>query len=418
MTKRELFIGSSNEALRCAKLLKKKINQKINGQISIDIWKGANWKNLKSILNSIENFKNKYYYAIFIFHPDDFLKSRSKQFLIVRDNVIFELGYFLGQLGADRTFLLIPKIQNQPSNYEEVAIKQLSDLSGSICDYYKINMHRSTTQNDWSYNVTDAANSITKQIKKNEKTLINIHNSSQKENVKAFLESEVAKIKSELIRPNNCDEIYINSFTSNLDLPIRLRTALIGKDIQNTLKDLLIFIKDFEDILDVWQLIQEQTKPNINEVWVFAETPIEYSGAASKESVLKLKTAVLENLYRGVEYIYFISKSCDVSNISNSIIEDIKKKYKRISKKKLSEIKKRIEIRIIDERFFLTYFTLHFRNRNDYDIFLSTLHPERKDLMIKVRDEFKIRIAERIDNLIIHHSIDPNIKIINISGQK
>jgi len=279
-------------------------------------------------------------------------------------------------------------------------------------------MHKSTKKMEWTHIATDAVNSITKQIKENEKYLTDIKNPAQNDNNKASLDSKITKIQSDLTEPNKCDELYLNSFTSKLDLPIRLRTALIGKDIQDTLKDLLVFIKDAEDILDVSQLVKEQTKPDIKEVWVFAETPIEYSGSGSEKSILQLKLSVLENLYRGVKYIYFISSEFDLTQIANGIIEDIKEKYKNISNKKINEIRRGIEIRIIDDRFFLTYFTLHFRSKNDYDIFLSTLHPERTDLMIKVRNEFKTRIKERIDNLIIHHGISPEINVINISGKR
>jgi len=422
MSKRKLFIGSSLEAIKCARLLRDKIELKMKAQLSIDIWKTAKWKNLQSILSSIEDFKNEYYYAIFIFHPDDFLKSRGKQFVIVRDNVIFELGYFLGQLGTKRTFLLIPEIQNRPTDYGAAAIKQLSDLSGSIRNNYKINMHNTNIRARWSYIVTDAVNSITKQIKDNENTLKNIYNraKSKREETRAFLESEIGRIKSELKNPSSSDEIYINSFTSSIDFPIRLKTALMGKSIQDTLLDLLLVIKDAEDIIDVWQLIKEQSQPEISEVWVFADPPIEYSYIPPKGSHKELRRSVAKNLSRGVKYVYFISPTkISPETITEGIFEDVGKIFSGgITENKIAEISRNIEIRIIDERFFLTFFTLHFRKSNDYDIFLSTLHPDRDDLMIKVREDFRKQIKERIDNLIIHYGNKPDIQIIDISGHK
>jgi tetratricopeptide (TPR) repeat protein len=47
-------------------------------------------------------------FGLFIFAPDDILKLREKENKTVRDNVVFELGLFLGYLGKDRCFILVP----------------------------------------------------------------------------------------------------------------------------------------------------------------------------------------------------------------------------------------------------------------------------------------------------------------------
>ena len=60
-------------------------------------------------------------FAIFVFSPDDITKIRNSEFLTVRDNVIFELGLFMGALGRERTFVVKPRSQK---------IKGPSDLLG------------------------------------------------------------------------------------------------------------------------------------------------------------------------------------------------------------------------------------------------------------------------------------------------
>ncbi|MFS1941253.1 TIR domain-containing protein [Vibrio splendidus] len=38
--------------------------------------------------------------------PDDVVKIRGTEQTVTRDNVVFELGMFIGRLGADKTFMV------------------------------------------------------------------------------------------------------------------------------------------------------------------------------------------------------------------------------------------------------------------------------------------------------------------------
>ena len=48
-------------------------------------------------------------FGIFVLTPDNDLKMRKKEFEAARDNVVFELGLFMGALGKQRTFFFIPQ---------------------------------------------------------------------------------------------------------------------------------------------------------------------------------------------------------------------------------------------------------------------------------------------------------------------
>jgi len=48
-------------------------------------------------------------FGLFIFAPSDVTDIRDEKKKTIRDNVVFELGLFIGRLGADRCFLIVPR---------------------------------------------------------------------------------------------------------------------------------------------------------------------------------------------------------------------------------------------------------------------------------------------------------------------
>lgn len=75
-------------------------------------------------LETLENEVNKADFGVAIAHPDDIVRSRSKESAAPRDNVIFELGFFMSRLGRERTFLLVPKMSEE--------LKLPSDFKGMV----------------------------------------------------------------------------------------------------------------------------------------------------------------------------------------------------------------------------------------------------------------------------------------------
>lgn len=49
-------------------------------------------------------------FAIALAHPDDIRRSRGRQRVVPRDNVVFELGWFMSILDRHRTILLVPEV--------------------------------------------------------------------------------------------------------------------------------------------------------------------------------------------------------------------------------------------------------------------------------------------------------------------
>lgn len=61
-------------------------------------------------------------FGVAIAHPDDLVRSRDRKSAAPRDNVIFELGFFMSRLGRKRTYLLLPK--------SDAELKLPSDFKG------------------------------------------------------------------------------------------------------------------------------------------------------------------------------------------------------------------------------------------------------------------------------------------------
>lgn len=97
-----VFIGSSSEGIDVAR----EIELQIKHDAETRIWQNGVFKlgdsSLESLINSLEQFD----FAIMSLTPDDMTESRSDKKSSPRDNVIFELGLFMGRLGRNRTFII------------------------------------------------------------------------------------------------------------------------------------------------------------------------------------------------------------------------------------------------------------------------------------------------------------------------
>jgi predicted nucleotide-binding protein with TIR-like domain len=118
-----VFIGSSTEGKSVAEAL----------QLGLDhdteptIWNQSVFALSHGTLEDLARASRTFDFAVLILTPDDLVERRGSVEGSPRDNVIFELGLFVGALGRDRTFIVYPR-DNRP---------QLpSDLSGITAATY------------------------------------------------------------------------------------------------------------------------------------------------------------------------------------------------------------------------------------------------------------------------------------------
>ncbi len=100
-----VFIASSSEGLEVSR----RIQSELSRDYYIDIWNQDTVFGLgTSTVEALEKAVLHYDFAIFIFTPDDELNTRGIKKPVARDNVIFELGLFIGKLSRFRAFVVHP----------------------------------------------------------------------------------------------------------------------------------------------------------------------------------------------------------------------------------------------------------------------------------------------------------------------
>lgn len=121
--KRKLFIGSSSEGLEIAKQFKTKVDAECGDWLESEIWnEGSVFMLNKNALDSLLKASRKFDYGVLVATHDDIVKTRGTEKLVPRDNVILEMGMFLGSLGLTRAFLLVEEETKLPSDYNGVTV--------------------------------------------------------------------------------------------------------------------------------------------------------------------------------------------------------------------------------------------------------------------------------------------------------
>ncbi|WP_445372191.1 TIR domain-containing protein [Methylomonas sp. HW2-6] len=105
MRKPRLFIASSVESLPIAEA----VNVNLDHEFEITLWKNGTFKLSSSTVDDLVEKSSFVDFALFIFAPDDISEIRSRKEHVVRDNVIFEMGLFVGAIGKSRSFILKPR---------------------------------------------------------------------------------------------------------------------------------------------------------------------------------------------------------------------------------------------------------------------------------------------------------------------
>jgi len=121
-----VFIGSSSEALEAAKAVRSLL---AGADTRITLWDEGFFRQGRGFLETFTASLDEFDFAVLLATPDDLVTTRGDSLLSPRDNILFELGLFMGKLGRDRTLLVHPR---------NAQLKLPSDLLGVVtasCDW-------------------------------------------------------------------------------------------------------------------------------------------------------------------------------------------------------------------------------------------------------------------------------------------
>ena len=136
-----VFIGSSKESLPIAEAIQSNLDVE---DIIVRLWTDGVFGASQFALTELERQVQESDFAVLVLGADDTVESRNEISNAPRDNVIFELGLFMGALSHERTFMVIPrecdvKIPTDllgliPLKYESSDTTDYTDLLRTVCD--------------------------------------------------------------------------------------------------------------------------------------------------------------------------------------------------------------------------------------------------------------------------------------------
>lgn len=149
MSKPKVFIASSVEGLSVAYSVQANLDHDAN----CTVWSQGVFELSTPPIDSLVNTLDNADFAIFVFSPDDEVRMRGKSENAVRDNVLFELGLFIGRLGKVRCFIVVPDAPKMhissdlagvtPATYSSKRDSaELAATLGPACHQIRITMKR------------------------------------------------------------------------------------------------------------------------------------------------------------------------------------------------------------------------------------------------------------------------------------
>lgn len=147
MAKPRVFIGSSVEGLNVAYA----VQQNLLHDAEVTVWDQGVFELSKTTIESLSKALQESDFAIFVFSPDDLVRIRSTSTSVIRDNVLFEFGLFVGKLGRDRVYFLTPMTGElhlpsdllgvTPGKYEENRSDgSMQAATGAACNQIRIQL--------------------------------------------------------------------------------------------------------------------------------------------------------------------------------------------------------------------------------------------------------------------------------------
>ncbi len=121
-----VFIGSSTEALSEATHISRTLERR---EVTCKLWTQGVFQLTRTAIEDLVLASGECDFATLFLTPDDMTASRGRKSSSPRDNVVFELGLFMGAIGRERTYIVTPR---------GVDIKLPTDLLGVTRATYEL----------------------------------------------------------------------------------------------------------------------------------------------------------------------------------------------------------------------------------------------------------------------------------------
>jgi len=139
-----VFVGSSRESLYIARAIQVDL---ACPEVVVRLWIDGVFGASRFPLIELEKQIQEADFAILVLGPDDEVVSRNEKSAAPRDNVIFELGLFMGALSHERTFMIIPRgydikiptdlLGLTPMDYKPGNLEDIASSLGPACEYLR-----------------------------------------------------------------------------------------------------------------------------------------------------------------------------------------------------------------------------------------------------------------------------------------
>ena len=136
-----LFVGSSRESLHIAQAIRVDLDY---ADVVVRLWTDGVFGASQFPIIELEKQVREADFAVLVLGPDDEVLSRDEKSDAPRDNVIFELGLFMGALSHARTFMVIPRecdikiptdlLGLTPMTYQLGDFKDIASSLGPVCE--------------------------------------------------------------------------------------------------------------------------------------------------------------------------------------------------------------------------------------------------------------------------------------------